>query len=230
LILFFAGLAIIKLFGLEFKSTITTIGATVICGASAATSIASTIGTDSDTTNLVIGLIGILNIPLIPLMPRADLPPNVLGAWIGGSIDSTGPVIASASIAGADVLKTATIIKMLQNILIGPICLILASMEMKDCNLKVVIDKFPRFVLGFILTAIIFTFLPAELHRNVSQNSFALSEWFSMIGFFFIGYELKYKDLLTKKNFYIIMVYLITQTIDIGSTFYFSNLAFNTLA
>jgi uncharacterized membrane protein YadS len=58
--------------------------------------------------------------PLMPLVKTlGHVNPIVVGAWIGGSIDSTGQVTASAQMGGNTVLKTAIIIKMAQNILIG---------------------------------------------------------------------------------------------------------------
>ena len=41
------------------------------------------------------------------------------GAWIGGNIDTTAAVTAAGTLAGADALKIATIVKLTQNALIG---------------------------------------------------------------------------------------------------------------
>jgi len=74
---------------------------------------------------------GVMNAPLMPLMPLlhtlGGFNSQVVGAWIGGSIDSTGQVAASAQMAGDDVLQNAIIIKMSQNILIAPICVVVSS-------------------------------------------------------------------------------------------------------
>ena len=56
------------------------------------------------------------------------------GAWFGGCVDSTGPVIATASLFEAmtpgdasrahECLNTAAVVKMMQNCLIGPLSII----------------------------------------------------------------------------------------------------------
>lgn len=80
------------------------VGATCVCGSSAAVAIATSVGisTDAPIVKGVLSIIGIFNIPLIPTMPYMTRweDDRVVGAWIGGSVDSTGQVIACASISG----------------------------------------------------------------------------------------------------------------------------------
>jgi hypothetical protein len=74
-------------------------------------------------------------IPLIPALARSlGLSPVVSGAMIGGSVDTTGAVIASASIAGSEALQAAAVIKMLQNISICVIAVIVATIDRKSIN------------------------------------------------------------------------------------------------
>src|SRR5678809_1787207 len=44
---------------------------------------------------------------------------EVTGAWLGGSIDTTGAVVASGTMVGEAALKTSTIVKFSQNVLLG---------------------------------------------------------------------------------------------------------------
>lgn len=86
------------------------LGATCICGSSAAVAIAGSIHTSKDekrlqikqSTQTIIAIMGLLNTPLLPLMALVHtslgINPIVVGSWIGGSIDSTGQVIAAASL------------------------------------------------------------------------------------------------------------------------------------
>eukprot|EP01052_Picozoa_sp_SAG31_P015030 SAG31_NODE_954_length_10804_cov_3.240355_10_plen_85_part_00 len=51
----------------------------------------------------------------------------VAGAWIGGTVNNTGNVVASAAILDdEDAEEVAAIVKMLQNAMIGPITVRLA--------------------------------------------------------------------------------------------------------
>ena len=77
--------------------------------------------------------------------------------YIGGSIDSTGQVVASAEMGGEDVLKTAVIIKMAQNILIGPLCLFFTGYFHGSFQPSILINRFPLFVVGFLITSTITT-------------------------------------------------------------------------
>src|SRR5690606_16952867 len=44
---------------------------------------------------------------------------EVTGAWLGGSIDTTGAVVASGSLVGERALEISTIVKFSQNVLLG---------------------------------------------------------------------------------------------------------------
>lgn len=128
-----------KVFGLSDKESIVLSGATSICGSSAATAIATVLypgespaesKARSQVVDPIVALMGLLNTPLMTLLPMAythgGLNEATTGAWIGGCIDSTGQVVASGSLATSTVLKIATIVKITQNLLIGPICLLVS--------------------------------------------------------------------------------------------------------
>ena len=56
----------------------------------------------------------------MPLLSQwMGLDPVMAGAWIGGTVDSTGAVVAAGQFLGEDALQTAAVIKMIQNLLIG---------------------------------------------------------------------------------------------------------------
>lgn len=228
-------MAIVATFKLmDLKTAMITIGATCICGSSAATSIYGVIGGEKDILNFIIAVIGIANIPIIPLLPLARETiaknPVVMGAWIGGAVDSTGQVIASATICdNPQTMTVATVIKMTQNVLIGPVCFVLSVVVEKKCDPRILIEKFPRFVFGFIVTSVIVSYLvPHHMTAAVRANSAYMSEWFSLLGFVLIGVELKLDEILkNRNNLYIVALYLIVQTTDIWSTYGWANLMFS---
>jgi len=227
----------------DVKDAVVIAGATCICGSSAATALSASIhekGYKDEVCRLIIALMGVLNAPLMPIMPlfntQLGINPAVIGAWIGGSIDSTGQVTASAQMGGHAVLTAAVIIKMAQNILIGPLCLIFTSYFQRAFKPDVLISRFPLFVLGFLFTSLIATIVlqtsasNSGLRDNIIANSWRSSEWMTLIGFACIGLELDIKHFLNRENreqLRILWVYLMIQGIDIGTTFAWSYLMLN---
>lgn len=189
-------------------------GATSICGSSAATAIATAIYDEDDgraaanpkfAQDTIIALMGLFNTPLMPLLPLPStlgstrLNAKVVGAWIGGSIDSTGQVIASASLGSAAVLRTATVIKIAQNFLIGPVCAVLAGLFRGTYSPMEIVKQFPVFIVGFFLTSAVVTALkyagPHHAARGAAvdtavDNSWFVAEWINLIGFALIGLKI----------------------------------------
>jgi len=232
-----------KFMNFNIKDSIVIAGATCICGSSAATALSSSLHDPSykdETCKTIIALMGLFNAPLMPLMPLGKtafgLNPAVVGAWIGGSIDSTGQVTASAQMGGDAVLKTAVIIKMAQNILIGPLCLLFTGTFQKSFQPSILVSKFPLFVVGFLLTSAVTTaFLhsdaaSSDIKDTLISNSWYLSEWFTLIGFACIGLEIDLRAFVAKKNaaqHHVLVAYLMIQTFDLFSTFGWSYLMFH---
>lgn len=151
---------------------------------------------------------------------------RIVGAWIGGSVDSTGAVIATASLVSLNLLQCAAVIKMLQNLLIGPVALVVAGVYAGEFRARIIWDKFPKFVIGFIIVAIATTFLPNA--NTLAANSFIVSEWFSALSFVMIGFDIDFNEI--PKYFAdgkkILMFYIVGQTFDIGLTLIAAWLAF----
>jgi uncharacterized membrane protein YadS len=94
---------------------------------------------------------------------------EVTGAWLGGSIDTTGAVVASGTLVGETALKISTIIKFSQNVLLGLAAFAISiywtytnHASAKDPNKKptlvVIWERFPKFVIGFIAASLLFSF------------------------------------------------------------------------
>lgn len=215
------GVKILKMDSIE--ALIVAVGLS-ICGSSAIVSIQNSIKVESDIIYKMICLMSIFSIPFIPLLPYIGKLNNfgdtLTGIWIGGSIDSTGAVAASGVLGGINILHIAIILKMLQNIIIAPITLVVTILWTKEYNFYLLWNKFPKFVLGFLLVALITTFLPSNLQTNVVNNTFIISEWFSSVSFVLIGMEI---DLLNlKKQFKdkhkMIILYTFGQILDTFTT------------
>jgi uncharacterized integral membrane protein (TIGR00698 family) len=94
-----------------------------ICGVSAAIATSGAIKGDSKKLSYVISMVLITAVPMMIFMPYIaayfHFPQAVTGAWLGGSIDTTGAVVASGSLVGEEALKISTIVKFSQNVLLG---------------------------------------------------------------------------------------------------------------
>lgn len=228
-------------------------GATFICGSSAAIALGASMGCPYKT-QMPIAIISIFTIPSIIALPyvahRLDLSPTVSGAWFGGCVDSTGGVIASASIYGnKEAIDTSAIVKMMQNVLIGPISVIMAwgwskyelnqrdeegllRPNMRQDKAYVLLWKrFPKFVLGFIITALLFNTVvggDSEQRQAVNDFCFYVSEWFSTLSFVSIGFGLQLNDM--KQNIRslgkLCTLYIVAQMIDIVITAVLAWIAF----
>jgi uncharacterized membrane protein YadS len=244
LILGLGTFACITIAGFDQKDGIVIAGATSICGSSAATALSSSVhekGYKDEVCRTIIAIMGIFNAPLMPIMPLfktlIGLNPIVVGAWIGGSIDSTGQVTASAEMGGDQVLKSAIIIKMAQNLLIGPLCLFFTSYFQHSFQVDILISKFPLFVMGFLVTSTVATILlqtswtTHDLQSNIITNSWCISEWMTLLGFACIGLEIDIRQLFNSKQNQlqsrVLSIYLLIQTMDLMTTFGFAYLMFH---
>ncbi len=94
--------------------------------------------------------------------------PEVLGgAWIGGTIDATGAVVAAGAFLGDKALSVAATIKMIQNIMIGVIAFAVAvywsarveNTGKTNVGISEIWKRFPKFILGFFGASIVFSLL-----------------------------------------------------------------------
>jgi uncharacterized membrane protein YadS len=242
-----------KVMGFVLADAIVIAGATSICGSSAATALAASItpkGSADAVAKTMIAIMGVFNAPLMPIMPlwktAIHVNPVVVGSWIGGSIDSTGQVTASAQMGGDTVLRSAIIIKMAQNLLIGPLCLFFTTYYQRSLKWTLLVSKFPCFVTGFLLTSTVATiFLQSSVTTSnlsdlIIPNSWCISEWLTLIGFVVIGLEIDLREfmILGKKGdgaaaassqmkTRVFAIYLVIQLLDLISTFGWSYLMFH---
>jgi len=143
------------------------------------------------------------------LAKLAGLDAVVAGAWLGGTIDATGAVVAAGALLGEEAEKVAAVIKMIQNILIGLVafCVALFWVARVDRDpsaprpsLMEVWYRFPKFILGFALASVVFSFvvLPSAGEARVAEIldvSKALRAWLFCLAFVAIGLESNFKEL-----------------------------------
>jgi uncharacterized integral membrane protein (TIGR00698 family) len=188
-----------------------------ICGVSAAIAAAGAVVAKKEDISYVSTLVIITALPMMVLMPwvaeAVGLSDEVAGAWFGGNIDTTAAVVGAGTVHGEVAQEVATVVKMSQNVLIGFaaffLALYFALVVERNPNERpspaVIWQRFPKFVLGFLLVAILassglFSGEQVSLMKNLYKWAFAMA-------FFSIGLELSLKD-IGKMGWAPVMVYL----------------------
>ncbi|KAF9916683.1 hypothetical protein BX616_003139 [Lobosporangium transversale] len=244
---------------IDLQTSMIMSGATFICGSSAALALAASLGAGSKA-DLPIAIISVFTIPSIIALPyiakAIGLSPQVSGAWFGGCVDSTGAVIAASTIYdNATAIETSAVVKMVQNVLIGPISVGVAAAwakreerrkrelhstfediafraksELQPVPYRTLLwSRFPKFVLGFIMTAILFnTAVPSEEREAVNKFSFMVGEWYSTMSFVSIGLGLQFQELRREARLLLMLtaLYALAQLVDILSTLGLAYVAF----
>ena len=209
-----------------------------ICGVSAAIATCGAIKGDSKKLSYVISLVLVVAIPMMYFMPYLakwmGLTPEVAGAWMGGTIDTTGAVVASGSVLGETAEKYRVIVKLSQNVLLGLAAFAISiywSYKGKDHREKptagVLWERFPKFVLGFVLASLIFSFaMPLETAKSVGAVTKNLQGTFFAIAFVCIGLETRFKDIFNKSFKKPLWGFLIAQGFNIVLTLIVAYLLF----
>lgn len=196
-------------FGVEEKLRALLAASVAICGVSAAITAAGAVLAKKEQLAYVTGLVILFALPLMFLQPAAanwlNLSPDVAGAWIGGNIDTTAAVVGAGTIHSQQALKVASITKISQNALIGVVAFLLALYWVAVVERKPgqrpsaweIWERFPKFVLGFILASIVVTLALSNgwVAPSVNRDLRHLREWFFMAAFLSIGFGLSFRGL-----------------------------------
>ena len=181
-----------------------------ICGVSAAITACGAIQGDKKKLSYAISLILIVAIPMMVLEPwiakALGIPDIVAGAWLGGTLDTTGTVVAAGALISESAMKVGTIVKFSQNVLIGIAAFLLSiwwtlkkgAQTGDRPSFKVIWDRFPKFVLGFLIASFVFSFfLDSSLVRETKGVLGGLrTVWFAL-AFTSIGLETRFKELFS---------------------------------
>ncbi|MBL0745036.1 YeiH family protein [Chryseolinea lacunae] len=188
-----------------------------ICGVSAAIATAGAIKGDTKKLSYVISLVLITAIPMMIVMPyiakHYGFSEEVTGAWLGGSIDTTGAVVASGTLVGETALKISTIVKFSQNVLLGLAAFAISiywtyagkatpdAAEKQKPTLNVIWERFPKFVIGFVAASLLFSFfLSAEKVSAVKDGMKSIQTLWFVLAFTSIGLETKFSDLINSNT------------------------------
>lgn len=186
-----------------------------VCGVSAAIATAAACKAKKEELTLAVGLSLTFTVGMMVAMPlfikAVGMDPVIAGAWLGGTIDSTGAVAAAGAVLGERALETAATVKMIQNILIGAVafCVALYWVTRVERNpgaprpgAMEIWYRFPKFVLGFILVSVLFSALygtlpggPELIDAMIDDSTKGIREWLFCLAFVSIGLETNFREL-----------------------------------
>jgi uncharacterized membrane protein YadS len=210
-----------------------------ICGVSAAIATCGAIQGDRRKLSYVASVVLIVAVPMIVLQPwivkAMNLSDVVGGAWLGGTLDTTGSVVAAGALISETAMKIGTIVKFSQNVLIGFAAFFLSvwwTMRKPVANQEkvsaaVIWERFPKFVLGFIVASLAFSLLvPSGTVTATKGMIGALRTWWFALAFVSIGLETKFTDLLSMENGRPLVVFLGAQLANLIWTLLLAYLIF----
>ncbi len=194
-----------------------------VCGTSAAIATAAACRAKKEELTLSIGLsltFTALMMIFQPMIIKAFFPETINGmssailggAWIGGTIDSTGAVAAAGAVLGDKGIYVAATVKMIQNILIGVTAFFVAiywtarvdNVPGQRVSVLEIWHRFPKFVLGFVGASIIFSLLSGSLGpdmstalitEGVNKMTVPLRGWCFALAFISIGLATNFRAL-----------------------------------
>jgi len=195
----------------EFAVMLST--AVSICGVSAAIAACGAIQGDKKKLSYVTSLVLLVAVPMMVLMPWAvrtlGIPEIVGGAWLGGTLDTSGSVVAAGALIGESAMKTGVIVKFSQNVLLGVAAFALSvwwalrrgKASGERTSGRIIWDRFPKFVLGFLVASLVFSFvLDAATVEATKATLGSLRTALFALAFVCIGLETRVSNLVSMQG------------------------------
>lgn len=187
--------------------------ATSVCGVSAAIAAAAASRAKKEDLAIAIGMSLIFTIGMMigmPVLIRALALPDVVGgAWMGGTIDATGAVVAAGAALGPEAEAAAAIVKMIQNLLIGAVAFAIALYWVGAVDrdpgaprpgAAEIWRRLPKFVLGFVAASLIASFVvtpllgDAVVAATIHQTK-VFRDWLFALAFLCVGLDANFREM-----------------------------------
>ncbi|UQS87371.1 putative sulfate exporter family transporter [Nicoliella spurrieriana] len=186
-------------------------GGNAVCGSSAIASIKPVINASDEDAGMAITLVNLMGTVLMLLLPilgtvvfgSSDMH---RGALIGGTVQSVGQVIASATMVNQSTVEFATLFKIMRIIMLVVIVMVFARIHQHNVSEKQTveeveadvkkhkIDFLPWYVLWFLIFCIANSFV--HLPSLVGTTAHFLSSWCEIIALAAIGLRLNLQAFL----------------------------------
>ena len=234
-----------KILKMTNKPMVITIAcATSVCGTSAAIATAAACKAKKTDLTFAVGMSLIFTVAMMVGMPffcEWAINNNFLGmtqliggSWIGGTVDSTGAVVLAGEALGEIAGQAAALVKMIQNILIGFIAFAVAvffatkvdKTENKTVGVEEIWNRLPKFILGFLLASIVFSFViepvyGAEICADIQGCFKQFQTWCFALAFTSIGLETNFKEMAGQMaGGKPMILYVVGQTFNLVLTYF----------
>ena len=199
-----------------------------VCGVSAAIAIGSSVDEDKKKVGYVVSLVVIFALALIFLIPflarLLGFGEIVTGAWIGGSELADAAGLAAASMVGEKAVRAFSLVKLNRDVFIGFLSFIFATLAIARWDLasgaasgasgvaggaakgrarpspRMIWERFPKFVLAFLLASILVTELTGSMGKpavdaHVIGVLNTLRTWFFTLTFLCIGLNARFGEM-----------------------------------
>lgn len=218
-----------------------------VCGVSAAVATAAACKAKKEELSLAIGLSLVFTVVMMVVMPFiikwSGMGQVIGGAWIGGTIDSTGAVAAAGQFVGDVAKDVAATVKMIQNILIGVVAFGVAVYwvsfvepreDKKRPSVMEIWRRFPKFSLGFLAVSLVLSFCQSQgvegkalVSSIVDGATKPIREWLFCLAFVSIGLESnfrEYRQMLSQGK--PVILYLCGQALNLALSLFMAWLMF----
>jgi len=217
---------------------ITLASATSVCGTSAAIATGAAAKAKKEDLSLAISISIIFTILMMVFEPMiirwAGMNQMMGGALIGGTVDSTGAVVLAGNALGPEAEQVASLVKMIQNILIGFIAFFVAvffALKVdktgdKSVGAGEIWTRFPKFIIGFFVASLVASFivLPATSGAEVKAINGVLDQyknWAFVLAFTSIGLDTNFKTLFKQmQGGKVLWLYIVGQVFNILLTLF----------
>lgn len=191
-----------------------------VCGSSAIGATAPVIkanDVDKSITITLVNLTGTILMLLLPFLTSFLYANETIksSALIGGTLQSVGQVVGSASMVNHDVLQYATIFKIVRIIFLVFVILSFAKLKKDEENHEAELHhqkpkakiKIPWYVIGFFVMCFLFSI--GVINENISHGFKQVSNYLEIFALAGIGMSVKFKDLIqagVKSGIYCLLI------------------------
>lgn len=193
-----------RLFGLKPKLTTLLAVGSAVCGVSAIIATQGAIDADEEDSSfaiaaiLALGAIALFTFPLIG--HSLHMSDHAYGIWAGLAVDNTAEATAAGALYSDAAAKLAVLTKTTRNALIGFVVLAYAIYWASKGQAQTVTNKaaflwqkFPKFVLGFLLISLLATVGFFTKDQNTSLAN--LSRWAFLLTFAGVGLRTNFRQM-----------------------------------
>lgn len=173
-------------------------GGNAVCGSSAIASISPVIKANEFEKGQIITLVNLLGTVMmfiVPLVGGLLYKDNIFlkSALVGGTLQSVGQVVASASMISSEAVELSMLFKIIRIMLLAIVVYIFGKMKESDNKLDDTKRKFkfPWYIIGFVVLCFISSIF--ILPKSIGGSASFISGWFEITALAAIGLRLDFK-------------------------------------